>query len=212
MPNSFPPKFTLFSLLSCSTFCSSSFFTLVHFPITTTGYHSVIHLIFFPLSNGPRLGDRSIGMGLPVYFADEQHQFGNGLRDGFGNTVNQFSNGTEAGSGLGRINLAANNLVTRIFLKFNLQNRSSIIITAAFSVAASAFVILSIMYDSWQSSRRAYRPHMRLETPNFTPFLQTDYTHAVDLGEDSTFFVTSLLPISFLWYFHLHRFHKVRYS
>ncbi|PGH32224.1 hypothetical protein GX50_05008 [[Emmonsia] crescens] len=84
-------------------------------------------------------------MGLPVYFADEQHQFGNGLRDGFGNTVNQFSNGTEAGSGLGRINLAANNLVTRIFLKFNLQNRSSIIITAAFSVAASAFVILSIM-------------------------------------------------------------------
>ncbi|EGC48351.1 conserved hypothetical protein [Histoplasma capsulatum var. duboisii H88] len=100
-------------------------------------------------------------MGQPVYSGDEHHQFRHGFREGFGNAMNQFSNGTHAGRGHGRSNIAASHLVTLIFLKLNLQNRSSIIITAAFSVTASTFVILSVMYGSWKLSRRIYRPHTR---------------------------------------------------
>ncbi|PGH14389.1 hypothetical protein AJ79_03031 [Helicocarpus griseus UAMH5409] len=86
------------------------------------------------------------------------HQYGNS----FGSAMNQFRNGTGSGSGSGRRGgFAGNRFVDSIFLKYILQNRSSIIITASFSVAASTLIVSSIMYDSWQSSRRVYRPEKR---------------------------------------------------
>ncbi|KAK2784377.1 hypothetical protein FQN52_009064 [Onygenales sp. PD_12] len=93
---------------------------------------------------------------------DRNNGFENGMK-GLGNGVvngNGFDgfngfNGTRRGKGGG------NRFVDSIFLKFNLQNRSSIVITASFSVAASVLVVLSIIYDSWQSSRRVYRPETR---------------------------------------------------
>ncbi|OJD13304.1 hypothetical protein AJ78_06228 [Emergomyces pasteurianus Ep9510] len=100
-------------------------------------------------------------MGWRGYNGEGLNRSRNGFRDRYGNAMNQFSNGTQSGRGLGTSNLEGNNFITHIFLKFNLDNRSSIIITASFSVAASTIVIFSIMYDSWQSSRRTYRPHMR---------------------------------------------------
>ncbi|OAT12335.1 hypothetical protein BDBG_07694 [Blastomyces gilchristii SLH14081] len=97
----------------------------------------------------------------PVYSGDQQDDLGNGLSDGLGNPMNQFSNGANSGGEPGRSNIFANNLATFIFLKFNIQSRASIIITASFSVTASTFVILSIIYGSWQLSKGAHRRRIR---------------------------------------------------
>jgi hypothetical protein len=40
------------------------------------------------------------------------------------------------------------------FSDMNLQNRASVVITQSFSVATSAAVVTSVLYDSWQRSKR----------------------------------------------------------
>ncbi|PGH06614.1 hypothetical protein GX51_02241 [Blastomyces parvus] len=97
----------------------------------------------------------------PVYSGDQQHDIGNGFSYGMGKAMDQFSNAANSGREPGRSNVAANHLATFIFLKFNIQSRASIIITASFSVTASTFVMLSIIYGSWRSSKRAHRPRIR---------------------------------------------------
>jgi hypothetical protein len=40
------------------------------------------------------------------------------------------------------------------FSDMNLQNRASVVITQSFSLATSAAVVTSVLYDSWQRSKR----------------------------------------------------------
>lgn len=47
-------------------------------------------------------------------------------------------------------------LVGALIVKVNFQNRSSIAITASFSLVASILVAGSIIFDTWQSSKRIY--------------------------------------------------------
>ncbi|EEH16846.2 hypothetical protein PABG_06933 [Paracoccidioides brasiliensis Pb03] len=107
-------------------------------------------------------------MDQPNHFGNDMYRDGSGFRgfgsdsgSGFGDAINPLSNGTGHGREDGNGGLEGNRLVHVLLLKFNLQNRFSVIITASFSVAASMLVILSIMYESWKSSREVYRPKMR---------------------------------------------------
>lgn len=45
-------------------------------------------------------------------------------------------------------------LVTELLLQNNVQSRTSILITAAFNVAAATVMIISIVYDAWRLSKR----------------------------------------------------------
>lgn len=46
------------------------------------------------------------------------------------------------------------NLVTELVLQNNVQSRTSVMITAAFNVAAATVMIISIVYDAWRLSKR----------------------------------------------------------
>ncbi|PGH10751.1 hypothetical protein AJ80_07401 [Polytolypa hystricis UAMH7299] len=61
-------------------------------------------------------------------------------------------------NGTDRADWASESLVDTLFRTINFQNRTSIAVTAAFSVLASTLVALSIVYDTWRAHKRAYRP------------------------------------------------------
>ncbi|OJD20685.1 hypothetical protein ACJ73_07979 [Blastomyces percursus] len=97
------------------------------------------------LSKGPKLPNWNTGMRQPVYAGDKQHDIGSRLSDGLGKAMNQFSNEANPGGS----NVAANNLATFIFLKFNIQSRASIIITASFSVFKARVSKPYLQTDVW---------------------------------------------------------------
>jgi hypothetical protein len=49
---------------------------------------------------------------------------------------------------------ASQSVVTQLLLQNNVQSRTTIMITAAFNVAAATVMIISIVYDAWRLSKR----------------------------------------------------------
>lgn len=47
------------------------------------------------------------------------------------------------------------NLIFRLILENNIQNRTSTLLLLAFNVAAAALVFTSIFYDAWKVSKRS---------------------------------------------------------
>jgi len=56
---------------------------------------------------------------------------------------------------------ATQSVIDGLVFKYNVQNRTSVVVTASFSVAASTIVILSILYDARRFSQRSYQGRPR---------------------------------------------------
>src|SRR5881394_1753658 len=56
---------------------------------------------------------------------------------------------------------ATQSVIDGLVFKYNVQNRTSVVVAASFSVAASTIVILSILYDARRFSQRSYQRRPR---------------------------------------------------